>query len=101
MKIKTDRKRNLIIVEKYEPQSKKISRGSNFFCGCCGGVLGVSKRQLVFPFSVKEFNDSLRNKSFVSNKYGLYHRGCNHTLFPFAANYEFVSLDRYKKNVPQ
>jgi len=98
-KLVIDKRRDYIIVEKYD--GNKVIKGSKFFCGCCGNVLGESKKQLKFPFSVSDFNKSLKNKTFNSTVLGLYHKTCGHTMFGFKKGYDFIPLSIYLENVIQ
>lgn len=94
-KIAVDKMRDVIIVEK--SSGNNIEKGSRFYCGCCGNVLGISKKKLTFPFSVNEFNEALKNKTFDSMIFGLYHKTCRHTMFGFKKAYGFISLENYNK----
>ena len=94
-----DKMRDIIIVEKSD--GDKVLKGSKFYCGCCGNILGESKKQMKFPFSVVVFRSSLKNKSFNTMLFGLHHKTCGHTMFSFKKEYGFISLKTYIKNVPQ
>ena len=97
--ISIDRHRDVIVVEKVTANT--IDKGTRFYCGCCGGVLGKSKKKMCFPFSVDFFNASLKDKSFTINRLGLRHDKCGHTMFTFKDGYSFISLSAYAKQVPQ
>lgn len=98
-RLEIDKRRDTIIIEKLEGST--ISKGSKFYCGCCGDVLGESNKQINFPFSVETFKNSLDNKSFTTNSFGLRHKTCGHTMFGFKKRYGFTSLETYIENVPQ
>lgn len=95
-KIHIDKIRDIIIIEKFKDNS--IEKESKFYCGCCGDVLGISKKKLKFPFSVNEFYKALIEKTFDLTVLGLYHRICGHTMFSFKNQYNFISLENYNKN---
>ena len=96
-KVTIDKMRDIIIIEK--SKGDKVLVGSKFYCGCCGNVLGESKKQMKFPFSLKEFRDSLKNKSFDTMMFGLRHKTCGHTMFSFKKGYGFTSLETYLKSI--
>jgi len=98
-KLTIDKMRGTIIVEKTE--GNKILKGSKFYCGCCGNILGESKKQMKFPFSVETFKSSLKNKSFDTMLFGLHHKTCGHTMFSFRKGYGFTSLETYLKSISQ
>lgn len=97
-KLVVDKMRDTIVIEK--TKGNKVYVGSKFYCGCCGGILGVSKKRLIFPFTVNEFNAALKNKTFTSNLFGLHHKTCGHTMFSFKKGYDFIRLEAYIENVP-
>ena len=97
-KLVIDKMRDYIIVEKYD--NNKILRGSKLFCGCCGNILGVTKKELKFPFSVSKFDKSVykKEKKFSISIIGLYHKTCGHSMFCFSKGYNFMGLDKYIEN---
>jgi hypothetical protein len=98
-KITIDTMRDIIIVEK--SNGNDVVLGSKFYCGCCGKVLGVSNKEMTFPFSGKTFEDSLENKTFAIERLGLRHKTCGHTMFTFKKGYSFIPLEVYLEKVPQ
>lgn len=97
--VKIDRMRDTIIVEK--SNGNDVLRGSKFFCGCCGNILGEAKKKMTFPFSVETFNNSLKNKTFDTMLFGLHHKTCGHTMFSFKKSYGFTKLETYIEHVQQ
>jgi hypothetical protein len=98
-KVLIDKMRDTIIVEKSD--GNDILKGSKFYCGCCGSVLGIAKKKITFPFSVETFITSLTNKTFDTMLFGLHHKTCGHTMFSFQKGYRFIKLETYIENVPQ
>jgi len=98
-KLIIDKMRDTIIVEK--SNGNDVVKGSKFYCGCCGNVLGESKKKMTFPFSVETFKTSLKNKTFDTMLFGLHHKTCGHTMFSFQKGYGFTRLETYIENVPQ
>ena len=98
-KVIIDKTRDTIIVEK--SKGNHVVKGSKFFCGCCGNVLGESKKKMTFPFSVETFKNSLKNKTFETMLFGLHHKTCGHTMFSFKKGYGFIRLETYIEKVPQ
>jgi hypothetical protein len=98
-KITIDTMRDIIIVEKFN--GNNVVLGSKFYCGCCGNVLGVSNKEMTFPFSGKTFEDSLENKTFTIERLGLSHKTCRHIMFSFKKGYKFIPLEVYVEKVPQ
>jgi hypothetical protein len=98
-KLTIDKARDTIIVEK--SNGDIVEKGSKFYCGCCGNTLGESKNELKFPFSIKEFKSSLKNKTFDTMVFGLHHKTCGHTMFGFQKTYGFTKLETYIEKVPQ
>ena len=94
--IKIDKLRDYIIVEQYDNVKEKVMKGSKFYCGCCGNILGVAKINMKFPFSVPYFKKNTKNKTFDCSVIGLYHKTCGHTMFSFKG-YNFIGLGNYLK----
>jgi len=97
-KVIIDKMRDTIIVEK--TNGNDVLKGSKFYCGCCGNVLGVAKKKMTFPFSVDTFKTLLKNKTFDTMLFGLRHKTCGHTMFSFKKGYGFIRLETYIENVP-
>lgn len=98
-KLTIDKMRDTIIVEK--SNGNDVLKGSKFYCGCCGNLLGEAKVKMTFPFSVETFKTSLENKTFDIMLFGLHHKTCGHTMFSFQKKYGFTRLETYIENVPQ
>ena len=94
-----DKVRDIIIVEKSE--ANKVLKGSKFYCGCCGGVLGESRKHMLLPFTARVFTSLLKNKTFTATVIGLHHTTCRRTMFSFEKEYKFVTLKTYTEAVPQ
>ena len=97
--IKIDKMRDLIIIEK--SNGNTVLKGSKFYCGCCGNILGEAKKEISFPCSVLDFNEKLKNKTFVSHKYGLLHKTCKNVLFYLKTGYKFIGMETYLEKVRQ
>ena len=94
--VQIDTMRDIIIIEK--TAENVIEVGSKFYCGCCGFVLAICEKELKFPFSVFDFNESIKEKSFTANVLGLHHKTCGHSMFSFKKSYDFISMENYIKN---
>jgi hypothetical protein len=98
-KVVIDKMQAVIIVEK--SIGNDVLKGSKFYCGCCGNVLGEANEKLTFPFSIETFKNSLDGKTFDTMLFGLHHKTCGHTMFAFKKGYDFVKLETYVEKVPQ
>jgi hypothetical protein len=97
-KVIIDKMRHTIIVEK--SNGNDVVKGSKFYCGFCGNVLGEAKKKMTFPFSVETFKTSLKNKTFDTMLFGLHHKTCGHTMFSFKKGYGFTKLETYLAQMP-
>lgn len=98
-KIKIDNKRDLIIIERVLHGST-ILPGTKFYCGCCGGLLCVNNKTLVFPLKSDQFDNSLDIKNYEKAIMGgIKHKECNHVMFMGKGNYGFMALDSYRKGI--
>jgi hypothetical protein len=89
-KIEIKKSLDIVIVEK--SKGFDILKGSKFYCGCCGNVLGEAKKKITLPISAETFQNSLKNKTFDIT-HGLHHRTCGHTMFTFNKIWAFITLD--------
>lgn len=88
-------RRNIIIVEDWN--HGKISKGANLFCGCCGYSMGKATQDIKMPCNLMEMHQQLEFVSFEVGAFGLRHKTCKHTLFPFASSLKFMPLEKFRK----
>lgn len=95
--IKIDKLRDVLIIEKSE--GNVFLKGAKVYCGCCGNTIGEMKKKLTMPFKAQDFLDALKDKSVEWMRFGLRHKKCRHSMFPFQNHFDFITLDNYNKNV--
>ena len=97
MKIKIDKLRDILIVEKTD--GDVFLKGSEIYCGCCGNPIGVMKKNLKMPFKPEMFLNSLKNKNVDWWILGLRHKACRHSMFPFQKYFDFIRLEDYLSSI--
>lgn len=97
MKIKIDKRRDYIIIEK--SNGNDILKGSLLFCGCCGESIGESTKTITAPFRSDQVAKALKNKT-ISNAVmgGIVHEKCKHVMFSFSKNWAFMTIENYIAN---
>ncbi len=95
--IKIDKLRDILIIEKTE--GNVFLKGAKVYCGCCGKPIGEMKKNLTMPFKPHAFLDTLKNKSVEWMLFGLRHKTCHHTMFPFKKYFGFITLENYNKQI--
>lgn len=95
--IKIDKLRDILIIEKTE--GNVFLKGAKVYCGCCGQAIGEMKKKLTMPFKPHDFLDALKDKSVEWMIFGLRHKTCRHTMFPFKKYFDFITLENYNKQL--
>jgi len=93
--IKIDVLRDILIIE--ETKDNIFLKGAKVYCGCCGRPIGEMKKNIRMPFKPHDFLDALKNKSVEWMLFGLRHKDCGHSMFPFRNSFSFITLENYKK----
>ncbi len=97
IKIKIDKRRDYIIIEK--SNGNDILKGSLLFCGCCGESIGESTKTIVAPFRSDQVVKALKDKTIsYAVMGGIVHETCKHTMFSFSKNWDFITLKNYLRS---
>ena len=95
--IKIEKLMDILIIEKAD--GNVFLKCAKVYCGCCGYPIGEMKKNLIMPFKPQGFLDALKDKSVEWTKYGLTHKKCRHTMFPFQKYFDFITLENYNKHL--